>query len=321
MNNNIICSLEDCDCPVGCPRNDEIVLTGSDLIRELPGCFSVVKCCACGLMRTNPRPTPDTIGLYYPDDYGPYRGTRVINSGVAVRGPKAWFVDIAKRIFDTKALALPEMPPGRMLEIGCASGSYLHHMAQRGWQVEGIEFSPTAAASARALGYIVNTGALETIKKSAGSYHLIVGWMVLEHLHQPVESLRKLVGWARPDAMLVLSIPNAGAKTVKLFGRRWHDYHLPNHLFHYDTSSIAKVMEAGGWEVTRIQHHRTAANLVASAGYWLRDHGFGRIGQLFIQFPETGGRLGALLVFPLALPLAWLGQTGRMTVWAKVKKC
>lgn len=312
--------LESVVCPLGCSSHDETVISGHDLLHGLPGKYTVVRCSVCGLQRTSPRPTPETIGHYYPDDYGPYKGTRVVDGGGNVRGLKARLLELAKRIFDTKALALPQLPHGRMLEIGCASGSYLHHMAQRGWEVEGIEYSPTAAQSARALGYVVDIGALETITKPAERYDLIVGWMVLEHLHQPVESLRKLANWARKDAMLVVSVPNAGSKMVKVFGKNWHDYHLPNHLFHYDSSTIAKVMQAGGWQVTRIHHHRTAANLIASMGYWLRDHGFTRIGQQFISFPERGGRLGALLMFPLALPLAWFGQTGRMTVWAKKVK-
>jgi 2-polyprenyl-3-methyl-5-hydroxy-6-metoxy-1,4-benzoquinol methylase len=309
--------LESVTCPLDCSPNDKVVVSGSDLLHGLPGEFTVLRCVTCGLKRTSPRPTPETIGLYYPADYGPYLGTQVVNGGVATSGLKASVIKFGKRLFDTKATALPDLKPGHMLEIGCASGSYLHHMAQRGWQVEGIEFSPTAAQSAQALGYKVDIGALEMVEKPVNSYDLIVGWMVLEHLHQPVQSLRKLAQWARPDAVLVVSIPNIGSKSVSLFGRLWHDYHLPNHLFHYDALSIGKLMQAGGWEVLKIHHHRTISNLIASVGYWLHEHGFTRLGQKFINFPERGGRLGALLTYPLALPLAWLGQTGRMTVWAK----
>jgi 2-polyprenyl-3-methyl-5-hydroxy-6-metoxy-1,4-benzoquinol methylase len=309
--------LESVACPLGCASSDEPIVRGHDLLHDLPGEFTVLRCLACGLLRTSPRPTPETIGFYYPDDYGPYKGTLVVNGQDQNGGLKSRLSRVAKRIFDTKSQALPRMKPGRLLEIGCASGSFLHHMAQRGWDVEGIEFSETAANSARNLGYSVETGALESIKKPADSYDLIVGWMVLEHLHQPVESLHKLAGWARPDAVLVLSVPNSGSAEARIFGSRWYALQLPTHLFHYSTKTITKVMQASGWHVVRVQHHRNIANLVASTGYWLRDHGFTRLSKNLIRFPETGGRLGALLMFPLALPLAWLGQTGRMTIWAK----
>jgi 2-polyprenyl-3-methyl-5-hydroxy-6-metoxy-1,4-benzoquinol methylase len=309
--------LESVTCPLDCAQNDEVVVRGNDLLHGLPGEFTVLRCVTCGLQRTSPRPTPQTISHYYPADYGPYLGTQVMNGGVAVNGLKASAIEFGKRLFDTKATSLPNLKPGRLLEIGCASGSYLHHMAQRGWEVEGIEFSPTAAQSAQALGYKVDIGALETVEKPAHSYDLIVGWMVLEHLHQPVQSLRKLAQWARTDAALVVSVPNAGSAESRIFGRHWYALQLPTHLFHYSAASITKLMQTSGWEVVRILHHRNIGNLVASTGYWLRDLGFTRLGQKFINFPERSGRLGALLTFPLALPLAWLGQTGRMTVWAK----
>lgn len=310
-------SLEDTACPLGCLSADDLVVRGYDLLHEVPGEFTVVRCKACGLQRTTPRPTQQTIGAYYPDDYGPYKGTCVENCEGEGRGLKSALLSFAKRIFDTKAQALPNMQPGRMLEIGCASGSFLHHMATCGWRVEGIEYAETAAKSARALGYPVEIGALETINKPDDSYDLIVGWMVLEHLHQPLECLRKLAKWARRDAILVVSVPNVGSIEAQLFGPNWYALQLPTHLFHYDTSSISKVLQAGGWRVTHIHHHRTVANIVASLGYWLREQGFAGLGQRLIQFPETGGRLGVLLTFPLALPLALFGQTGRMTVWAR----
>ncbi len=152
--------LEDKDCPLGCARNDEFVLSGHDRLSDLPGEFNVVKCRSCGLMRTNPRPSADTIGFYYPDDYGPYAGTQVIDekpSGAL----KRFLKPLVNWIFDDKAQALPELKPSNMLEIGCASGSFLHKMAGQGWHVEGIEFSEKAAQSAINLGYKVHIGALE----------------------------------------------------------------------------------------------------------------------------------------------------------------
>jgi len=309
--------LESVVCPLGCQNGDKLVVHGQDMLHAIPGQYTVVQCVACGLQRTSPRPTPGTIGIYYPSDYGPYRGTQVACEGKTVGGIKARFIQFAKKIFDTKAHAVPAMQPGRMLEIGCASGSYLHEMALNGWDVEGIEYSSEPAQSARALGYKVDIGALESIEKPSNGYDLIVGWMVFEHLHQPVQSLRKLANWARPEARLVLSMPNAGSFESKLFGSRWYALQLPNHLFHYNPDSIRRMLNAGGWEVECIHHHRSIGNLLGSLGYWLRDHGLERVGQAFIRFPQGGGRLGALMMFPLALPLAWCGQTGRMTVWAR----
>jgi 2-polyprenyl-3-methyl-5-hydroxy-6-metoxy-1,4-benzoquinol methylase len=315
-----VIDLEEAPCPLNCNSLDTKVLEGRDRLHDLPGNFTVVRCQACGLARTSPRPTPFTIGYYYPPDYGPYKGTIVSPEVTTGSGEiKARIISFGKRLFDTKAAALPSMPRGKMLEIGCASGSFLHAMAIKGWSVEGIEFSSDAAATARALGYDVSAGSVETVEKPESSYDLVVGWMVLEHLHDPVGALRKIHLWSKPNAKLAISVPDSGAMEFRLFGPRWYALQLPTHLYHYDKHSIRKILDAGGWQVTRIQHHRTLSNLIASAGYWLQDNGLSVIGKKFVDFPETGGRLGALLLFPIAYVLALFGQTGRMTVWAKRK--
>ena len=77
MMTNVKIKLEQVSCPLVCQKGDKTVLTGRDLLHDLPGEFTVVKCLDCGLMRTNPRPTSGTVGFYYPDDYWPCLGTQV----------------------------------------------------------------------------------------------------------------------------------------------------------------------------------------------------------------------------------------------------
>lgn len=308
--------LEGTPCPL-CPvAADEPILKGGDRLMGLPGVFQVVRCNECGLARTSPRPTPQTIGFYYPANYGPYREAPVEAraNGTTL---KARALGFARRLLDTRATSIPPMAPGKMLEIGCASGSYLRRMASAGWDAEGIEFSPDAAAAARALGLAVEAGAIESIERPEASYDLIVGWMVLEHLHDPVGSLRKLARWTKPGGKLALSVPDFRAAGVRLFKSRWYDLHLPNHLYHFDLETLTNVLRAAGWKVERIVHQRTLANLAASIGYWLSDKGWPRLGHRLADFPEKSGRLGSLLLFPFAWLLAAFGQTGRMTVWAR----
>jgi len=309
--------LEDVNCPLGCPKNDEAVLTGHDLLHDLPGEFTVVKCRTCGLMRTNPRPTPDAIGFYYPDDYGPYLGTQVrqskSNASIVQR-----LKPFAKRVFKTNSMKLPSLAPGRMLEIGCASGAFLHQMSGQGWQVQGIEFSERAAQAAAQLGYHVYAGPLETAPNPDEPFDLIVGWMVLEHLHDPVGGLKKLREWAKPGAWLVLSVPNSGSLEFSFFKEKLYSLHLPNHLYHFTPHTIEQVLNAGGWELETIHHQRTLNNLIASTGYVLRDKGYVKLGQKFIDFIECAGVWTSVL-FPLAWLFSVFGQTGRMTVWARVK--
>jgi 2-polyprenyl-3-methyl-5-hydroxy-6-metoxy-1,4-benzoquinol methylase len=312
MTNN----LENVNCPLGCKIKDEIVLTGSDLLHDLPGEFTVVICRTCGLMRTNPRPTPDAIGFYYPDDYGPYLDTRV-GSTRPVSAIKKLLKPLVNRVFNLNAQKVPQLIPGRMLELGCASGSYLHHMAGQGWEVQGVEFSQKAAQAAAQLGYHVHAGALETAPHPDAPFDLIVGWMVLEHLHDPVRCLQNLREWAKPSAYLVLSIPNSGSLEFRLFKEKWYALQLPNHLYHFTPHTIDLILKASGWKLEKIYHQRVLSNLIASFGYILRDKGYAKLGQKFIDFPTSAG-VWTYVLYPLAWLFSVFGQTGRMTVWARL---
>jgi 2-polyprenyl-3-methyl-5-hydroxy-6-metoxy-1,4-benzoquinol methylase len=279
-------TLEDRDCPLGCARDDDFILKGRDRLNNLPGDFTVVRCRACGLLRTNPRPTLETMGYYYPEQYSPFEGTKIREVTSPVQYPR--LKKLTQRIFKFNTIILPPQPPGRMLEAGCASGSFLHYMAHRGWEVEGVEPSKAAAQNARHMGYKVFEGSIELKPDTADLFDLIVGWMVLEHLHEPVVVLRKFQAWLKPGGWLVLSVPDAGGMEFGLFKNKWYDLHLPNHLYHFTAQTIRLILRKTGWNVQKIFHQRILTNLVASLGYFLS-----------------------------ARILSDWKQTGRMTVWAR----
>lgn len=205
-----------------------------------------------------------------------------------------------------------------MLEIGCASGAFLHQMAGQGWQVQGIEFSEKAAQAAIQLGYDVHIGALETAPQPDAPVDLIMGWMVLEHLYDPVSGLQRLREWAAPGAWLALSIPNANSFEFSLFKDKWYALQLPTHFYHFTPSTLEIMLAAGGWQLEKVYHQRVLSNLIASVGYVLRDKGYLKLGQNLIDYPDRAG-WGHYVVFPLAWLLSLFGQTGRMTVLARIK--
>ena len=309
--------MEDRPCPLGCLGPDEPVLRARDRINHRPGEFAVVRCTQCGLMRTNPRPAPSSMEEFYPADYGPYRGTTP-NQGNRLR--LAGLRTLYRRFFPTFASALPPVSPGAALEIGCASGRFLSELRELGWHCHGVEFSPSASSMARSVGHDVYCETVENMPDDGRRYDLIVGWMVLEHLHEPVRALQKLARIARPDGLLALSVPNAGSADFLVFGSAGYALHLPNHLYHFTPESLDKVLKAGGWQMYRVHHHRTLSNWVGALGNKLEDAGWPRwLSGPLKSFPESFG-FGTLAAYPLATLLAAIGATGRMTVWARLSE-
>ena len=308
--------LEHRPCPLECSPDDEVVFVGRDRLQGLPGKYRVVRCQSCGLLRTDPRPTPATMSFYYPDSYGPYVGTRVETepSPLEVKGRRL-LRRIVRRL--GRATLAPPLKPGRLLEIGCASGSFLHDMAYDGWESEGIEFSESAAQGARALGYKVHAGQLETAPDPTGPYDLVAGWMVLEHLHEPVAALRKLRAWTRPGGRLAVSTPNVDAYAATFFGDAWMAWHLPNHLYHYSPRTMAAVLRKSGWTLERIFHQRVLTDPIISTGFVLQDRDvLPRLANRLAHFPKPGSHWHYAL-FPASYVASLFGQTSRMTIWAR----
>jgi len=306
--------LEEVTCPLGCPLGDDLLLVGGDRIHRLPGEFRLLRCRSCGLGRTSPRPTPAAMTAYYPQEYGPHLSTRVNPRPTA---PPRWWKTLGKRLLAFNTERLPELAPGRLLEIGCASGGFLQRQQEFGWQVAGIEFSPLAVQNARQAGLDVHCSTLEEAPPPAEPFDLVVGWMVLEHLHDPVEGLRRLHAWTRPGGWLVLSLPHVTPAHFHLFGACWYGLQLPTHLFHFTPATLRALLSREGWRVEKVFHHRLLSCLLGSLGHRLAAAGRqGAITRWLEGFPDRATRLH-LLFYPLAWLLAACGQTGRMTVWAR----
>lgn len=309
--------LENAPCPMGCANaQDEFVIAGRDRLHNLPGEFTVVRCNGCGLMRTDPRPTLETMGYFYPRDYSPHQ--RRPGKKLTVRDRIA---GRAHRLLN--AWRIPNMPPGRLLEFGCGPGSYLLWMANMGWSTAGIETSRSAGEAARSLGFPVHIGPLETAPPPQAPYDLSVGWMVLEHLHDPVKALRNLADWTPDGGWLAISVPNAASREFSLFGDSWFALQVPTHLYHFTPATIRSLLKKGGWVQRRIFQQRNVDNLIASCGNLLEGNSdrkiFQRLSRSLLSFP-TNVALHFLtypILFPIACILAALGQTGRMTVLAQ----
>lgn len=307
--------LETQPCPNGCLASDEPVMEGSDRLHGLGGVFRVVRCQRCGLMRTDPRPTAATIGAYYPDDYGPYQSSKVASPRIK---PRRWHHRVKgtlARWLSRDARRLPPLEPGHLLEVGCASGAYLQELKSKGWTVEGIEYAETAAEAARDAGLSVQTGSVESAHAPARTPDVIAAWMVLEHLHEPVDALRRMRAWVQPDGWLVGVVPDASAFDRRWFGNHWHGLHLPNHLYHYDPASLRQILQRGGWNLVHLRWQPNEQNLLRTLDSWLGERHHPRAQRALQWFKNSRGarRWRRHLGWLLGLS----HQSGRMEFWAR----
>jgi len=265
----------------------------------------------------------ESIKFYYTDAYGPHAPPVETKTST---DKKTFFDRAGKLLFrllvgDLNINLIPPMKPGCLLEIGCGTGSYMHAMALKGWQVQGIEVSPFAAEIARSYGYPVDIANIESMPDPLKPFDLIVGWHVLEHLHHPVGTLKRIRGWLKPNGYMVLAFPNMGSIQFNIFKDRWYPLSLPTHLFHFTPDTIRKVLKSARWEIDKIFYQKIYMDIFTSIGFVLEDY-LGKTSPLtkfFLNLRKSESRV-LLILYPFARLLAFFHQTSRMTVWAKKAK-
>lgn len=309
--------LEAQPCPNGCPPGDRLVLEGTDLLHAVPGRFKVVRCATCGLMRTDPRPNAATIGIYYPQDYGPHH-TAVQAAAPAKKKKQKWYYgprERIRRVFRREARTLPPIKPGHLLEIGCASGAFLAQVRDKGWTAEGIEFSAEAAERARAMGFHVQVATVETAAPPQRKADVLAAWMVIEHLHDPVQSLRRLRDWVEPGGYLIASVPDAGALTARVFGRHWYALDVPRHLYHFSTATMRTTLANAGWELVKVGRQPNFNILLRSLDNWFGAKGWTRAQHVVARLrtaPEHARFRARLAWF-----LSFVRESGSLEIWAR----
>jgi SAM-dependent methyltransferase len=231
-----------------CSANDASpVLTGRDLLHGVPGEFTLVQCNRCGLMYLNPRPTPEELDIYYPENYEPHVGTKKHRLGWLHRIDYRYGVE--KRY---RAIMRYCAQPGRMLDVGCGPGAFLDGMREHGWEVAGIEPGLRPATYAREeLGLEIQNTTLEDAHLEPGSLDLVTMWNVLEHLSDPKQGLNCIGEALRPGGLLMFAVPSLESYDLRIFKEYWAGYDIPRHLFVFPPAPLEKMVKAAGFDILK----------------------------------------------------------------------
>jgi 2-polyprenyl-3-methyl-5-hydroxy-6-metoxy-1,4-benzoquinol methylase len=90
-------------------------------------------------------------------------------------------------------------------------------LADRGWNVTGIENDPQDATEAERVGLRVLQGkAQEVLPEVSDRFGIVVLADVLEHFADPLEVLRAAAGLLEPGGRVVISVPNVAHLSVRL---------------------------------------------------------------------------------------------------------
>lgn len=180
--------------------------------------FSYVRC-DCGTLYMNPRPTPELLSWFYKGSLNyAYWAEHVYPQSENGRMEHV----IQPRV--DQVLALCEqygVSTGRLLEVGCAYGSFCCEMQRRGiWrEIIGMEPTPDLAQKSRERGIHVVESMIEDFAPHAEQgFDLIVAFEVIEHVFDPGAMVATLGRLLNPGGLLILTCPNGQGFDIRLLG-------------------------------------------------------------------------------------------------------
>ena len=144
---------------------------------------------------------------------------------------------------------------GRILDVGCAAGYFLQVAQQHGHDVHGVELSEAIAKQAiDSLGpERVFNGFLDDAVAARNwqdqSFDLVTIWDVIEHVPEPQSLLASIKKLIKPGGKLLLETQNVDSKLANRLGKRWHHYKHDEHLYHFNPSTISKLLSDCGYNV------------------------------------------------------------------------
>jgi SAM-dependent methyltransferase len=236
----------------------------------------VLRCGTCGLGYTVPRPSPEELAPYYPDEYVPYQepsAPTTLRQRLGARIDAARF-SAGLRFGAFRGLTRSE--PGRLLDVGCGRGDLAGWFAERGWSVAGVEPADEAVRQAKARGIEMHQGTLDDAPWPPESFDAVTFNHALEHVPDPQLTLRLAAAIVRPGGLVVVSVPNFGAWQRRLFGSAWFPLDLPRHLQHFDRVSLPRMASAAGLEPLEVRTTSLVAGFLSSVQYAVR-------GRLFLS--------------------------------------
>ena len=206
----------------------------------------VFVCASCGLGRLHPMPDLEQVASFYPNEYYGEPGRKF--QGVVERLVR-W---VGER--HISFLSSDLRPGARVLDVGCGRGVILGALADRGFEVHGVEISLEAARGTDPRAEIRIAASLADAAYPATYFDEVVIWHVLEHLHDPKAALLEARRILRPGGRLVVAVPNFSSLQARWAGAAWFHLDLPRHLWHFPLAALRRLLGDCGFEV-RSEHH------------------------------------------------------------------
>ena len=97
----------------------------------------------------------------------------------------------------------------KVLEVGCATGSFIEKLCSAGFDAEGIDFNPAAVAKGREKHLSISSIDLSSLVRcKPEGFEVVCSFQVLEHVTDPAAFIEGCIALLKRKGRLVICVPN-----------------------------------------------------------------------------------------------------------------
>ena len=216
----------------------------------------VVKCRSCDLIYANPRGQ-----LVDAEDYEQAEPENLLMGVDADRShPFRWRYDKESGQvgdFDNSWDMLRKLHPnkGHVIEVGSSMGFLLRKFVDDGWTATGVDPWRELPPLTQALhGFDTIPQTLEQAALPAESADVVILLHVIEHVPDPLETMREIWRVLKPGGHMVLETPRYDTFMFKMMGKRERSLRMDGHVYFYTDDTLTRSAEASGFEMVDLSH-------------------------------------------------------------------
>ncbi|MBE9489613.1 MAG: class I SAM-dependent methyltransferase [Bacteroidetes bacterium] len=235
------------------------------------------RCSSCNVAYLDPRPDHKSIGLayktYYTHQVGDKNNSQFQNLKLAMmNGYRNMKFDVElipssklgilyflfpnrKKDLDSEMRGLQKFNGNKkanILDVGCGSGVFLAIAKMMGWHTFGVEPDPIAANTARDMNVEILGSFLHEIPEEYNGYFDVITLKhVIEHVHDPLDMIKKCHQLLRRGGRLWIETPNINSQGYKRYGKFWRGLEAPRHLMIFNWISLKGLLKKAGFTEIR----------------------------------------------------------------------
>jgi len=216
------------------------------------GSYNMLKCRNCGFLRIDPVPSQKVLNsLYVENRFSDKRLEYEVFSSPLLTSLKKNIV--VKPLINKLRSQFRDKVNPTLLDIGCSTGWITSCSRDAGFNVLGLEANRTAAEFGRdKYGLEILEGYIEDLDLNM-KFDSVTMFHILEHLTDPVVTLKMVNKHLRENGKILIVVPNAASLGVRIFGRNYN-WNIPDHISFFSPVTVSDLLNKAGFRVLSISH-------------------------------------------------------------------